>query len=323
MEKMSLVSVVVPVYNVERYLPNCVDSIVNQTYQNLEIILVDDGSTDRSGTFCDALSSRDERIRTIHKENEGLSSARNAGTREARGKFIMYIDSDDQVDRRIIELLLKDMVETQSDVAVCDPVHVFKKGDLSYTVDQRRRIFDSESAICEMWYQKSFLPSAWGKLYRTELIKGVEFRTGILYEDIDMMHKVFSHARKIVYNPSKLYAYQHREGSITMQKFSKKDCEILNICDRLKEFSANETLRLQKAAKAYGVVGALRVELNAPHVEAFIEERKRARACIDADWREVLCDRNVRVKTKVGLILYKTCKPFMMCVYSQINRWKQ
>lgn len=323
MEKETpLVSIVIPVYNVEQYLPDCMKSIIDQTYRNLEIILVDDGSTDKSGILCDKIAEEDTRIQVIHKKNGGLSDARNVGIQNVHGEFLMFVDSDDQIDKRMVEILFNSMAETGSDVAICDPVHVFSKDDLVYTVSTENRLFDAKSAICEMWYQKSFLPSAWGKLYKTELIKSTEFRVGILYEDIDMMHQVFCKSDRIVYNLSKLYAYQHREGSITTKKFSKRDCEILNICDRLKKFAENEGEELQKAAKAYGVVGALRIELNAPDSPEFIEEKQRAKACIQADWREVLHDKNVRKKTKIGLLLYKCCRPLMQCVYARINRWK-
>lgn len=322
MNNSPLVSIVVPIYNVEKYLEACVDSLICQTYSRIEIILVDDGATDGSGVLCDRLGERDERIKVIHKSNGGLSDARNTGVRHAGGEYLMFVDSDDQVDSRIVELLMECLEENDADVAICDPAHVFGDYAPEYTVSKERTVYDPQSAICEMWYQTSFLPSAWGKLYRTELLSDVIFRVGIIYEDIDMLHLVFAQARAVVHTPSALYAYKHREGSITNQKFSKRDCEILNICDRLCEYAAAGTPELQRAARAYSVVGALRVELNAPEEPEFESDRKRARESIERNRAAVLRDRRVRRKTKIGLILYRYCKPLMKFIHARINRWK-
>lgn len=234
----------------------------------------------------------------------------------------MYVDSDDRIAPEMVEVLLESLRSANADVAICEPVHVFGSDQPEYSVSSETKTLTPEEAICEMWYQTSFLPSAWAKLYKTELIKKVEFRVGILYEDIDMMHKVFASAEAIAYNSSRLYAYQHREGSITTNTFSLRDCEILNICDRIKSYAADKSEALQKAARAYGVVGALRVELNAPDTEEFAEAKNRARDCLKSDRKSVMADKNVRRKTKIGLLLYTCCRPLMHLVYGRINRWK-
>ena len=322
MKTNPLISIVVPVYNVEQYLSDCMSSLLKQTYYNLEIILVDDGSTDKSGEICEDFAKTDERVCVVHQDNGGLSCARNTGIDMACGEYIMFVDSDDQVDIHIVEKLYEIMIKTTAEIAICDPVHVFGNTDIQYISSDEEKIYCREDAICEMWYQKCFLPSAWGKLYKTTLLKQQQFRTGILFEDIDMMHLVFWSAKRIVYNPSKLYAYQHREGSITTKKFSKSDCEILNICQRLKDFSVDKNSEIQKAAKAYSLVGALRVELNFIDGIGLQKEREKATTWIKKDALAVIRDKNVRNKTKIGLILYLYCRPLMRLVHKRVNRWK-
>ncbi len=317
-----LISVVIPVYNVAGYIRECLNSVRRQTYTNLEIILVDDGATDESGRICDEYAALDERIKVIHKQNGGLSDARNCGINEVKGTYLMFVDSDDFMDERIIEILYRNLKDQQGDIAICDPVHVFQPADAVFSVKNECRIFSKEEAICEMWYQKSFLPSAWGKLYKTSLFDNIRFRVGILYEDIDVMHELFWKAECIVYNLSCLYAYQHREGSITTKKFSLKDCEILNICERMKEFATDKGSAMVQAAKAYRVVGALRVELNAPFGAEFEVARNRARDVLKEDGYSVLKNPKIRFKSRIGLMMYLWCRPVMKLVYGRINRWK-
>lgn len=318
----SMVSVVVPVYNVAAYLTECMNSILEQTYRNLDIILVDDGSTDDSGKLCDAFAEREARVRVVHKKNGGLSDARNTGLEMALGEFVIFVDSDDEIDVHMIESMLKTLQETDSDVVICDLVHVFAPEDLKYSLSEQKIVFSREEAICEMWYQKSFLPSAGGKLFKKTLFDKNSFRTGILFEDIDMMHSVFWDCRKIVYQPSKLYAYKHRENSITTKSFSIKDCEILNICQRIREFSEDKDITLQKAAKAYSVVGAMRVLLNAPCTDVFASEIDRASVYLKANARTVFFDANLRLKSRVGIVLCRYCKPLAGLIYKRVNRWK-
>lgn len=317
-----LVSVIIPVYNVAGYIKDCLNSIRKQSYANLEIILVDDGATDESGAICDEYALLDERIKVVHKQNGGLSDARNCGIDIAHGDYLMFVDSDDFVDERIVEILYHNIKEQEAEIAICDPVHVFQPEDAVFAISDDVKIYSREEAVCTMWYQKAFLPSAWAKLYKASLFQDIRFRVGILYEDIDVMHEIFWRTDRIAYTPSQLYAYQHREGSITTNKFSLRDCEILNICDRLKSFAKDKSVAVQEAARAYGVVGALRVELNAPEQEEFIPARNSAREILKADAYAVLRNRQIRIKSRIGLCMYLWCRPLMKLVYGKINRWK-
>ena len=318
-----LISVVIPVYNVEKYLHKCIESILKQTYSNLEIILVDDGSTDSSGKKCDELAQRDNRIKVFHKKNGGLSDARNYGLRKITGDWVTFIDSDDYVCDRYIELLYRALKEEAADISICNPVHVFKDEEAKFVDATKVESFDAIKAIQKMWYQKDFLPSAWGKLYSSKIFENIEFTKGVIYEDIDIMHEIFIKARKIVYTNAAYYAYLHRENSITTQKFSKKDLYILDICKKIRKFSNDVDARLINASKAYSIVGSMRVYLNTPRdVEEYKVYITDAENYIKAKGIEVLRDKNVRKKTKIGVLLFYISKRGMKVIHSKVNRWK-
>ena len=154
-----LISIVVPVYNVEKYLGTCVESILKQTYSNIEVILVDDGSTDCSGKMCDHYMGQDERIKVIHKKNGGLSDARNKGIIQAEGEYITFIDSDDVVSSDYVEYLYNILEENDGDIAICNPVHCYPNEKIVFEQETFKRVYKAEDAIVEMLYQKSFLVS--------------------------------------------------------------------------------------------------------------------------------------------------------------------
>lgn len=322
MTQMPLISLIIPAYNVEKYLDGCLGSVTAQTYENLEIILVDDGSEDTSGAICDRWAERDHRIQVIHKKNGGPSSARNAGLDRAKGELIMFVDSDDLLHRQICEHLYHCLSTAGADIAICDPVHIFDMTQFKFTFSEQRRIMAAGEAIREMWYQHSFLSSCWGKLYRRRVLENLRFTEGRLYEDIDLLHQVFWRADRIVYDPSKLYGYVHRKNSITNRDFTLRDVYILDVADKILAFAGEKDQSLLPAAQAYSVVAGLRVELNAEKTAELEEAHARARQFVQKYGRTVLKDKNIRKKTRMGLIMYFYCRPLMPMVYKHVNRWK-
>ncbi|MDD6812335.1 MAG: glycosyltransferase family 2 protein [Lachnospiraceae bacterium] len=164
-KELPLISIIIPVYNVEKYLTRCLESVVAQTYSNLEIILVDDGSTDNSGKVCDKYQEIDSRIKVVHKKNGGVSDARNEGIDEACGEYIAFVDSDDWVTRNYIENMYAILVKNSCDIAICD-VKRTSKGDLKKSTEKLKTYFKDE-AIKQLLYQK-ISTSACGKLYKVE-----------------------------------------------------------------------------------------------------------------------------------------------------------
>lgn len=316
-----LITVIIPVYNVEKYLNKCMESVVNQTYKSLEILLIDDGAKDSSGFMCDSWAERDSRIKVIHKENGGLSSARNCGLDQAHGNYIMFVDSDDFMSEDIVSILYEDIKRTKADIAICDAMHIFEDYKVVFDTGKETRTYTSIEAIQEMWYQKSFLPSAWGKLYKLELFQNIRFTENRLYEDIDIMHELFWKAETIIYRNDKLYGYVHRDESITTQKFSERDLDIFIISDKMLEFADKVDPKLLPAAESYATVAALRILLNAPE-EKFQGAMHKAENIIKKYGKKTMKNRNIRTKQKYALIMFFYCRPLLKKVYKHINRWK-
>ena len=213
-----LVSIIIPVYNVEKYLEKCIASVVNQTYTNLEIILIDDGSPDNCPTICDAWKERDSRIKVIHQENGGLSHARNEGLKLATGEFIGFVDSDDWIEPEMYEILLSSVEETGVDIAVCN---YQSEHENSQTVIQKpesldKKIYTAIEALELILSWKSFIRTiVWNKLFRSHLLSKILFPEGKLYEDIVWTPKIIGRSKKIVTIDLALYHYLFREESLS------------------------------------------------------------------------------------------------------------
>ncbi|HEY8889937.1 MAG TPA: glycosyltransferase [Clostridium sp.] len=211
-----LISIIVPIYKVENYIRNCVDSILNQTYKNLEVILVDDGSPDNCGSICEEYSLKDNRIKTIHKKNGGLSSARNAGLDIARGEYIGFIDSDDWIESDMYDSLYNALIEYNADISVCGRYIVKENRITTISDSEKAQIFTRREALAELVLDeysgmKNF---AWDKLYKKELFENIRYPEGKYFEDIFTTYKLFSKSTKIVDIKSPKYYYLMREDSI-------------------------------------------------------------------------------------------------------------
>lgn len=317
-----LVSVIVPVYNVEQYLNTCINSIIHQTYLNIEIILVDDGSTDKSGELCDEFASKDSRVRAIHKSNGGLSDARNEGIQASNGKYLIFIDSDDVIDETLVGFLYNLIIGTRASIGVSDLLHCYPEHEVIYEKANKTVIFDKEDAICELLYQKSFLVSACSKIFPREYFKDICFPIGMIFEDSAVMYKLFDQADKVAYSNAKLYGYFHRKESITTNKFTIKNCDILNICKEIELYFKDRNIKLQKAADSYFIAGVLRIYLNAPNTKEFSNYVNECKSIIKFKGKTVLQDKMIRKKMKYALILYFYAPKLMRYVYHRINRWK-
>lgn len=217
-----IISIIIPVYNVEKYLDRCVASVINQTYQNLEIILVDDGSPDCCPDICDNWARRDSRIKVIHKSNGGPSSARNTGLDISNGSYICFIDSDDWIADEMIEVLLKSCQKYEVKLAVCGryDVHSGKNTLEIGKLPAEDRVTDAESATAKMLLGKEFDCSACGRLYHRSLWQNIRFPTGKIYEDIAILYKVVLSADNIALVRNPLYFYFRHTQSITTSKFT-------------------------------------------------------------------------------------------------------
>lgn len=212
---MSLISIIVPVYNVEQYLEQCITSITAQTYTNLEIILVDDGSTDKCPNICDEWAKKDDRIKVIHKTNGGLSDARNAGMRIATGEYIAFVDSDDRIHNKFIELLFTALKNNNSYLAACDVAFV-KNHDETHALAESACISvnDTEKALNTLIHGNGFRAVVWNKLYHRDLLNNESFKIGRYHEDEFFTYRIIAKVKNPVYVNAKLYYYLQRENSI-------------------------------------------------------------------------------------------------------------
>lgn len=248
---MPRISVIVPVYNVEQYLPACVDSILGQTFEDFELLLVDDGSPDNCGAICDEYAQKDPRVRVIHQANQGLSGARNAAMDVARGEFLTFIDSDDVVSRDYLAVLLHAAEKEQADIAVCGLQEFFDDvvpGLEPGRVEAARTVLDNRAACVAIYEGDPLVPvNACAKLFRADLWKDLRFPVGRLHEDQAVIPLVCYHATKVVSVDRAMYCYRTRSASITKAAFSLKrydDIWAVDNCIRFfKERGEQEILR--------------------------------------------------------------------------------
>lgn len=231
-----LITIVVPVYNVERYLDKCVESIVSQTYKNLEIILVDDGSTDGSGKKCDEWAEKDSRIKVIHKENGGLSDARNKGIDIATGKWIGFIDSDDYIDVTMFEKLYKACIENDCKVSSCGFLREFDDKSRNERWTTKDDMLLDRDGMMEYLYKAAVGWGAWNKLYDISLFDDVRYPYGKTREDEYTTYKIFCKIDKLYYISECLYFYYQRDDSITGVSFSIKNLDSLEALEQAMEY---------------------------------------------------------------------------------------
>lgn len=224
-----LITVILPIYNVEKYLQRCISTVIKQSYKNLEIILVDDGSTDQSGKICDENAKIDNRIIVIHKENGGLSDARNAGIDIATGKYIAFIDSDDYVETDYIERLYGAIIAEQADVSICSFFYVDEADNIIglETIVNKTSICRGKDIL-----ERALTPNgvgyvvAWNKLYKRELFRNLRYEKGKVHEDEFINYKLFWNCNNVVIISNLLYNYRQRNGSIQGTKIDFKRIQV-------------------------------------------------------------------------------------------------
>lgn len=232
-EKHPLVSVIVPVYNVEDYLEECIDSIMNQVYKNIEIILIDDGSTDRSGSLCDGLMELDNRIRVIHKKNGGLSSARNAGLEVANGKYILFVDSDDLISELMISAMTEAAEKNNCNLVVSPITQC--KSEIHHCSIIHMEMLNSKSVLRSFLEEKSITTSSSGKLYNSLLWEDVRFPEGVIFEDFATIYKVVLKCERICKIDSHFYYYRPNPKGITGSPFTKSKMDYYKVTEWVRE----------------------------------------------------------------------------------------
>lgn len=302
-----LVSVVIPVYNVEPYLYECVTSVVEQTYTNIEIILVDDGSTDNSGMLCDEFALSDSRICVFHKKNGGLSDARNYGIRQSHGSLISFIDSDDYVSSDYIMHLYQALVKGKTDIATTS-ICIFHDGESPKEYKRNAatfHVYDACDALEDMLYMRHLEPNAFPKIYKKELFGTIQYPVGKLYEDIATTTRLIDKVGKIAYLDEKDYYYRIRPNSIQTASFNPKKLDLL---DQLSVVKSIVQTKYPDAIGAYyskeqSALFNLCMNIPQNSMGQVQEIRGTLWKLICKNRKRVLLDKNARVDARIASVL--------------------
>lgn len=295
------ISVIVPVYNGESYLASCLDSILSQSYKNVEVIVINDGSTDFSLKIAETYSEKDNRVTVYSHENSGLSEARNRGIEVATGDYIAFVDSDDILLPEALELLLNELIKNAADIAEGKTIRGKIQGEHKLKPHIEKHIYSSEEALSNMLYQKRLLPSVCGKLFIKELFNELKFEKGILYEDLNIIYKVFEKCNKIVWIDYPVYFYREAEGSI-LNNWKLERLDVLKVTEKIENYITEQYPDLINAAKNR----RLSANFNMFALCSKHGEYAQARNCwevIKAHRKSSLFNRNVRIKNKGGILL--------------------
>ncbi len=316
-----MISVIVPVYKAEPYLEKCVNSILCQTYENLELILVDDGSPDRCPEMCEVLAKKDTRIRVIHKKNGGLSDARNAGLDIATGKYIIFIDSDDYIELGMLEKMRKRLIRDDSDMVFSNVQYVTAQGDVILSRDfGLRDCVLNEEQFWQMYYHGADVPCviSCSKLFKREIFASLRYAMGRIHEDEFIIHQIAAQCRRISCMNEKPYYYVQHQGSITNTAISARNLDVIRaFSDRLQYFAErryNELVwqTLDCLRLSYYRIGST-LDLS---VSANAEAMKNARKIFASAIRtSVSCDIKSHLKQ---LIMCTLC--LSLPAYAAINR---
>lgn len=257
-----LVSIIVPVYNVEPYIKKCIQSLCDQTYQNIEIIIINDGSLDGSEKIIIDNYSSDDRIKYYKKENGGLSSARNFGIEKCKGDFIAFVDSDDWVDNQFVDCLVSNLVESKSGIAICNMDYIFSNGKIKKRTPKinQTKCVSSEEALKELLIGRQYKCHAQNKMYVAELFKktGIRFPLGKIYEDVFTTYKLIYEAKNVILINENLYYYlQNRPGSILATGFNNNRFAIFEAIQEAENFFIEQNLNLYKELQKFYILNVV------------------------------------------------------------------
>lgn len=325
---MALISIVVPVYNVEKYLKKCIDSLVSQTLNDIEIILVDDGSEDSSGKICDEYANRDNRIRVIHKKNGGLSDARNAGIQEATGEYIGFIDSDDWVTRDMYRSLYDVAINNDADIVQCNFIKVFSNNEPTYHDNKDIEIYEGIN-ILENLLQKKYIETTvvWNKIYKRDLFEDIRYPVNKIHEDEFTTYKLLYKSKKLVDINETMVFYRQRQGSIMGSQFNVKRLDIIEALDeRIDFFKHLKKYNLYEMTEAIlcTTLRGLYVMSYNSQIENKEEIIKYIRKKITKNYKNFLSNKYLRYRDKV-LITIAIINPSILCkIYTKrkaINKY--
>lgn len=300
MENAPLISVIIPVYNVEKYLRECLESVINQSYKNLEIIIINDGSTDNSLSICNEYKEKDNRIRVISQENRGLATTRNVGIENSRADYIMFVDSDDYIHLDIVKILYENIQIFNADISLGDYT---KKAEMLMKGEPKESVLLSKEDMYNSLYDKHTRAAAWASIMKKSLFgEDLRFPDGRIYEDAFIIHKLIDRANIIVYSDNILYYYRMREDSITHNEFSLKNLDYLDVLIDRMSFMKGKNYDYFYAREFYRYVNELRMDYEKLK-KYFPNEREKIKEMIigynkayNINTRKLIMKKRIRLK---------------------------
>lgn len=325
---MPKISIIVPVYNCEKYISNCINSILEQSFKDFELILVDDGSSDRSFEICESFAKKDNRVRAIHQPNSGVSRARNRGMDEAKGEYIGFVDGDDCVDKEMYERLYKNLAYNNADISICGIVNYFVKKD--GTTEKVRQsqvdgfwIFSGEQALKEALQSRLYSVNPVNKLFKRELFDKLRYPEGKISEDAFLIPVVISKAGKVVCDSKPMYYYLRRENSITTSNFSDRDWDVVEAYKNHLNMVSEKFPNLKKVAKfrylwAYTyVIDKIMLSENS---ENYLKDFKKAFDFIKKNILEIIFNPYFSLKRKIAVIVLLINKKIYKKMIMTVNK---
>ena len=277
----ALVTIIIPVFNVEKYLERCLESVINQTYRNLEIILVDDGSTDNTRAICEKYAKKDSRILVMHSLNKGPGGARNVGLEAAKGKYINFVDGDDYVTIDYIEYLYKILKLKDADISMCSLKKVYSDDECLDKVKEKIITMNSMEAISSLLCQKKVHPAVHCKLYKKEIFENSRFPEKQFFEDLAIIYKLLDSCDKIVIGEQQKYFYFQHKESIMNQQFNKKKMHRIQAANDLKQYVDTVYPELQKTSSVRCFVAGIQVFREVP-------KNKQNQRYLDVAWEQII-----------------------------------
>lgn len=315
------ISVIIPVYNVDKYVEKCLKSIINQTYNNLEIIIVNDGSTDNSLMICEKIAKKDKRIKIITQKNGGLSLARNTGIKNSTGDYIAFIDSDDYVSKRFIEVLYNTLIANNADISVCDYIYVDENDHKWSKTKKMNKIYSNIDAIKDLFVgNQDTEVMSWNKLYKKSLFldNNILFPEGMIHEDNFTTYKLYYFSKSIALVDEKLYFYLQRNNSIMGKKFNVKRLNILLAIDETKQFFEKKKIDLSKEILCYKIKVSVTVFNNMIKDNYNGKEKYELLNDIKDNFCLYFNNNYLSFKFKLMLFLIKYLKPIYILILKRI-----
>lgn len=302
-----LISIIVPVYNTEKYVRQAIDSILAQTYENIEVILVDDGSTDESGKICDEYMKKDKRVVTKHQLNQGQATARNEAFKISKGEYIIYADSDDLMHKDQVKCMIKVMEETMADIIQVENSKFYRYEKIKNMPNEsiekiNYSIYTASEALELLCYQRKFNFSPVCKLIKRELMNDLEFPTNTGYEDAAIMYKLYGKAEKLVYSPTVLYWYRQHAMSTMHTKFSDKKVDRIRIMTELKQYIIENFPENSSAVQTRYCLAQLQLLMELPFSADYKSIKKMAYSNLKGSRKEMLMDRKAPKKIKIMVL---------------------